>query len=83
MLLGDNAGGGAAMLLPISVQCAGVWISIGLLLMLVCIWPNEWATHFRLVLTFHVVNNALIRAASVFTRRHDLLTLRLQKLCEI
>jgi hypothetical protein len=32
---------------------------------------------------FHIVNTDLIGAASVFTRRHRLLILRLQKLCDI
>lgn len=48
--LSDNAGGGAAILRPISVQCAGVWISVGLLLVLLCIWPNAWATQLWLAL---------------------------------
>ena len=34
ILLGDNTDGGAIMLRPIRLQCAGLWVSAGLTFML-------------------------------------------------
>lgn len=39
ILLGDNTGGGAVMMLPVRFQCAGGWISTELLCIYTCSWP--------------------------------------------
>jgi len=73
MLLGDNTGGGAIMLRPISFQCDGVWVLTGppfthtYILTYACLIPT--CSKFDMRLTLRYVTVAYVGGVCVYVCR--------------